>query len=69
MGGYRFLTWRKASRSSQGNGNCVEVARAVEQPMIGVRDSKDRGGPVLVATPSNWAGLIDAISGGDLRRP
>ena len=55
------MTWRTASYSSNGGGNCVEVA-ATDHIMI--RDSKDNGaGPVLGFTPAAWqaftAGLKD----------
>lgn len=69
MGGYRFLTWRKARKSGQGNGNCVEVAHSAPYSVIGVRDSKDRGGPVLETTTETWAGLLNMMDGGDLERP
>ncbi|MDQ3579958.1 MAG: DUF397 domain-containing protein [Actinomycetota bacterium] len=38
------MKWRKSSRSGN-NVNCVEVA--VGQGVVGVRDSKNSGGPVL----------------------
>lgn len=38
------LHWRTSSRSGQ-TGQCVEVART--KTGVVVRDSKDRGGPVL----------------------
>ncbi len=38
--------WRKSSRS--GANGCVEVTFVEDQ--VAVRDSKDRGGPVLVFT-------------------
>ncbi|MET8044157.1 DUF397 domain-containing protein [Micromonospora sp. NPDC005215] len=47
--------WRTSSRSG-GEGNCVEVAGFTDA--IGVRDSKDRPGPVLTFTPSAWAAFI-----------
>lgn len=49
--------WRKGNGS--GDGNCVEVATA--DGMIGVRDSKDPSGPVLVFTPTEWRVFADAI--------
>jgi hypothetical protein len=43
-------TWRKASRSGENGGNCVELA---DLPgMVAVRDSKDPDGPVLLVTPA-----------------
>lgn len=41
-------TWRKAT-ASQANGNCVEVA-TLPDGTIGVRDSKNPTGAVLVFT-------------------
>ncbi len=41
----KFTNWRKSRRSGGGD-NCVEVAFASDGS-VGVRDSKDRTGPVL----------------------
>jgi hypothetical protein len=55
-------TWRKSSRSG-GQGNCVEVA---DTPMaVGVRDSKDPSGPVLVFTRPEWQAFVDGVKSGD----
>ncbi|MFF5073917.1 DUF397 domain-containing protein [Micromonospora olivasterospora] len=56
--------WRKSSRSG-GEGNCVEVAAFVDA--VGVRDSKDRGGPALSFTPASWVGFVQAARSGVLR--
>jgi len=40
--------WRKASRSGENGGNCVELAAF--PGMVAVRDSKDPTGPVLHLT-------------------
>ncbi|MEV4814251.1 DUF397 domain-containing protein [Micromonospora tulbaghiae] len=50
-------TWRKSTRSSGNSGNCVEVADNLPG-VVGVRDSKDRQGPVLAFTPSSWAAFV-----------
>lgn len=54
--------WRKSSRSSASGSNCVEVAEVAD--VIGVRDSKDPAGPVLLFSPYSWTsfttGLRDA---------
>ncbi|MEV4764049.1 DUF397 domain-containing protein [Micromonospora chokoriensis] len=47
--------WRTSTRSG-GEGNCVEVAGFAET--VGVRDSKDRQGPVLTFTPSAWTAFV-----------
>lgn len=52
--------WRKSSRSNTQGGDCVEVADNVTG-VIGVRDSKDPSGPVLVFSPAAWQGFIHAI--------
>jgi hypothetical protein len=54
--------WYKSARSS-GNGNCVEVA--VVDDVVGVRDSKDRSGPVLVFTASEWRAFVSGAKDGE----
>ncbi|MEU8420474.1 DUF397 domain-containing protein [Micromonospora sp. NPDC048835] len=53
--------WRTSSRS--GNGECVEVADNLPR-VVGVRDSKDPTGPVLVFAPAAWRAFVTAA-----RRP
>lgn len=55
--------WRTSSRSGS-EGDCVEVAAFTD--MIGVRDSKDRGGPALTFAPAAWSGFVAATSAGSL---
>lgn len=50
--------WRKSSRSNQ-DGNCVEVATNLGD-VVGVRDSKDSGGPVLVVDAYSWRLFVAA---------
>ena len=52
------VVWKKSSLSNSFS-NCVEVAHLPDGG-IGVRDSKDREGPVLVFS----AGELDAFLGG-----
>ncbi|RKN49368.1 DUF397 domain-containing protein [Micromonospora endolithica] len=49
--------WHKSSHSGD-EGACVEVARAPET--VGVRDSKDPAGPVLLFPPAVWAAFAAA---------
>ncbi|RCW42803.1 uncharacterized protein DUF397 [Halopolyspora algeriensis] len=46
--------WRKSSRSN-GTGNCVEVSVG---PVVGVRDTKNRHGGVLVFGERAWADFL-----------
>ncbi|MCG5450592.1 MULTISPECIES: DUF397 domain-containing protein [Micromonospora] len=54
------LNWKTSTRSNEGN--CVEVATPT--PMVMVRDSKDREGPVLSFGAGQWAGFVRGIKGG-----
>jgi len=62
-------SWRKSSRS--GANGCVEVAFV--DGRVAVRDSKDRGGPVLVFDPhewaAEWAAFIAAARTGEFSHP
>jgi hypothetical protein len=50
--------WRKSSRSGTAS-NCVEVAFA--GPAVGVRDSKNAGGPLLAFPERGWARFVLAL--------
>lgn len=56
--------WRKSSRSNGSGGECVEVA--VTPDVVGVRDSKDRSGPVLAVEPHAWGALLRTVAAGRL---
>ncbi|MCG5453130.1 DUF397 domain-containing protein [Micromonospora hortensis] len=47
--------WRTSTRS--GNSECVEVADNLPE-VVGVRDSKDPAGPVLVFAPAAWRAFV-----------
>jgi hypothetical protein len=57
-------TWRKASRSGNNGGNCVEVARNLPG-IVAVRDSKDPHGPKLVFTPDEWCAFTAGVTAGE----
>ncbi|MEU5847112.1 DUF397 domain-containing protein [Saccharopolyspora shandongensis] len=54
-------TWRKSSRSGSNGGACVEVA--VQPTVVGVRDSKDPDGPVLVFDACSFARFLGTLKG------
>ncbi|MEU7914021.1 DUF397 domain-containing protein [Microbispora bryophytorum] len=55
--------FHKSSFSGGGN-DCVEVAANLPG-LVAVRDSKDRSGPVLAFTPSEWSAFIAGVKGGE----
>jgi len=55
--------WFKSSKSST-NRECVEVAW-LEAGHVGVRDSKNPGGPALVFTPGEWAAFTGGVKDGE----
>nr|MDT0660661.1 DUF397 domain-containing protein [Micromonospora sp. DSM 115978] len=55
----RLTNWRKSTRSNDG-GECVEVATSAT--VVGVRDSKDRTGPMLAFEPAAWTTFVASIT-------
>ena len=55
--------WVKSSLSFS-NGNCVEVA-SLPDDEIGVRNSRDSGGPVLRFTPDEWHAFLGGVRNGE----
>ncbi|MFD0856310.1 DUF397 domain-containing protein [Actinomadura adrarensis] len=53
------MTWRKASRSNDQGGACVELARLSGQ--VVVRDSKDPDGPRLVVSREAFRVLVAGL--------
>jgi len=56
-------TWVKSSLSFA-NGNCVEVSD-LPGGAIGVRNSRDREGPVLRFTPDEWRAFLGGVHKGE----
>lgn len=55
------VRWRKSSYSGTGaSGSCVEVALGLAR--VGVRDSKNAGGAVLVFLPEAWRAFARSVS-------
>lgn len=57
--------FRKASNSA--NLGCVEVAFADQ--VIGVRDSKDKTGPILAFNSHEWRTFVAAVKAGEFDLP
>jgi hypothetical protein len=55
--------WIKSSLS-YANGNCVEVSE-LDQGAVGVRNSRDREGPVLQFTPEEWRAFLGGVYKGE----
>ncbi|MEV4757757.1 DUF397 domain-containing protein [Micromonospora sp. NPDC049559] len=56
--------WRKSSRSQ--TSNCVEVTPfGKDATMVAMRDSKDRGGPVLTFNRLRWLDFIASTKDGE----
>jgi hypothetical protein len=55
------LVWLKSTLSAA-NG-CVEVA--IQADGVAVRDSKDRGGPVLLFTRHEWEAFVGGVRAGE----
>ncbi|MFI8182463.1 DUF397 domain-containing protein [Actinacidiphila glaucinigra] len=54
------LDWFKSSYSGSQGDSCVEVAFGPDA--VHVRDSKDRNGPRLVVSPTDWADFIAYVA-------
>ena len=59
-----LVRWQKSSYSSE-TANCVEFA-VMPAIGIGVRDSKDPGGPVLAYSSDAWRDFVAAVRTGAL---
>jgi hypothetical protein len=59
---YPGAAWRK-SRYSNGQAECVEVARNLPG-IVAVRDSKDPGGPKLPVTREAWRAFTARMKNG-----
>ncbi|MET9290787.1 DUF397 domain-containing protein [Streptomyces sp. NPDC003077] len=53
-------TWYKSSYSGGTGNSCVEIARLTDG--VGVRDSKDVGGPALRVRASAWTAFVDFVT-------
>lgn len=60
--GLSTTDWFKSSYSKAG-GDCVEVAHL--EGAVGVRDSKNPAGPVLILAPAEWDAFLAGARGGE----
>lgn len=51
--------WRKASRSTENGGNCVELTSVSD--LIAVRDSKDPDGPVVTMKRNDFRRFAEVL--------
>jgi hypothetical protein len=65
MADFSKAAWRKSIRSA--NNGCVEVAFV--EGLVGVRDSKDREGPALVFSASEWEAFLAGARDGEFELP
>jgi hypothetical protein len=55
---FTHAVWQR-SRKSQQAGQCVELARL--DGVVGVRDSKDPRGPILVFAAADMSAFLDGV--------
>jgi hypothetical protein len=53
------MTWRTASYSGSGGGNCVEVADTAGAVLV--RDTTNRAGAVLSVSADAWQAFTDGL--------
>ncbi|MEU1941173.1 DUF397 domain-containing protein [Streptomyces sp. NPDC059474] len=56
--------WFKSSYSEANGTACVEIAHLPHTAQVGIRDSKDKGGPALVVPAGAWAEFVAAVRRG-----
>ncbi|MFF3553709.1 DUF397 domain-containing protein [Streptomyces tsukubensis] len=61
LGPASAATWFKSSYSNDSGGNCVEIADLTGR--VGVRDSKEPGGPVLLFGAAAFARFLAGAVG------
>jgi Domain of unknown function (DUF397) len=50
--------WRKGTRTTAAS-NCVEVATS--NRLVGIRDSKNPTGPIVIVRPAEWTNFLTTI--------
>jgi hypothetical protein len=60
------VIWHVSTRSSGGGGNCVEAGPLADgSGRVAVRDSKDRGGAVILYSRAQWNSFLTGAKNGD----
>lgn len=57
------VSWRKSSYSNH-ESNCVEVAE-LDQETVGIRDSKDKSGPILTFSRTAVRSFVTGVARGE----
>jgi hypothetical protein len=65
--GWAAARWRKSSHSPDGPPGCLECAAIGDR--VGVRDSNDPDGPMLLFGRQQWADFIAGVKAGEFDRP
>ncbi|MCP2332308.1 DUF397 domain-containing protein [Actinoalloteichus caeruleus] len=60
-----FETWRRSTHSGV-QSNCVEVGSSVELGVVGIRDTKNRGGGAIVVGRGAFDAFVDVVRSGQL---
>jgi hypothetical protein len=61
--------WKTSTFCKADDPMCVEVELNWEPGKIGVSDSKDADGPVLVFTDDEWAAFVAGVKAGEFDAP
>lgn len=56
--------WKRSSFSSPNGGDCLEVNDVLRE-QVGLRDSKQPSGTVLIVTPQRWSVFLTAVRCGE----
>ncbi|MGH3585464.1 MAG: DUF397 domain-containing protein [Pseudonocardia sp.] len=62
-----FSEWRKSPFSNPNGNECVEVSFTADA--VGVRDSRNPDGAVLVFDRDEWKAFVDGVAAGRFGRP
>jgi hypothetical protein len=66
LGGAEAIAWRISSKSGGDQPNCVEAGPYLDASgRVAVRNSQDRGGPVVVYTRSEWEAFVAGVKEGE----